>query len=157
MNKISAYAPLLEKIFLAGLLIGLVFSLLDVVPFNITVTVVSLYGLGAAYYFSAFQRFDMPADESQTMGFKELLGFVIVPKVLWISCAVSVIGIAIFVSNTQSQGYKQMMVIGGLTIASALVIVIVLAIGGVRVLKPLLPALLRAIPLLIADFYVYTK
>lgn len=157
MKKIAAYAPLFEKIFVAGLLLGIILTVLRVAPFDTTVTVVSLYGLGVAYYLSAFQRPEMPADESEPKGFKELLGFAILPKVLWISSAVSVVAIAMFAMGSQTQGYKQMALIGGLTIVSGLVITLVLALGGARVLQPLLPVLLRAIPLLIADLYIFTK
>jgi hypothetical protein len=157
MNRLATYAPLVEKIFFGGLLLGVILTLIHVEPFDTTVTVVSLYGLGVAYYLSAFQRFESRQDESTAIGFKELLAFSIVPKVLWLSSAVSVVGIAMFVMGTASQGYKQMMMIGGAAIAFGTVVTLILLTGGAGVKKPILPALLRAIPLLIGDLYLFTR
>ena len=157
MRFLAIYTPLLEKIFLVGLLIGALFGLLEIEPFNITVTMVSLFGLAIAYYVAAFRPMETPEDGSGQMGFKELLAYIIVPKVFWISSGVSLIGLGLLTMGSDTNGYKQMLMIGGITIATGMLVIMVLVIGGARILRPVSTALLRAIPLMIVDIFFLTR
>lgn len=154
MRNLSAYTTLLEKIFLIGLMAGGVFAILRIEPIDAAVTVVALFGLGLVYFLCAYRPIDMPQEEGKAHGMKELLVFGIVPKVLWISSAVSVIAIALTVLGSDNRGYLQMFFIGAASIAVALVIVLIVSVGQViRSSRSLAPVLFRAIPLLAVDLY----
>lgn len=153
MKNLANYAPLFEKIFLVGLLIGAVFALLHVEPFDVTVTVVSLSGLAIAWFLPAYKPGEMPPVAQDKTGTNELLLYIIVPKVLWISSAFSVAGFALFVIDSVSQSYRQLLFIGAVSIATATTLAIALSIGPKHSIRPLTPPLLRAIPLLAADLF----
>jgi hypothetical protein len=153
MKSVTAHAPLMERIFLLGLLLGGACILLHLQPFDITVTSVSLFGLGVAYILSAYKPIEIPQNDGETAGMKVLLWYGIIPKVLWISSAVSVIAIALVLLNSDPRGYKQMFFIGGSTIAVGLVITVGMAVAGLQAIRGIVPILLRATVLLAVDVY----
>ena len=87
------------------------------------------------------------------MGMKELLQHSIVPKILWISMAVSVIALGLFVLGSDVRGYRQMFLIGGTTLGIGLIITAGMAASGVRIFRSTVPVLLRAGVLLVIDVY----
>ena len=152
MKSITAHAPLIEMIFLIGLVLGGVCILLNVQPFDITITSVSLFGLGVAWFLSAYRAIELP-EGAEATGMKELLQHSIVPKVLWISMAVSVIALALFVLDSDASGYRPMFLIGGTTLAIELIITAGMAVSGVRIFRSTVPVLLRAGVMLTIDAY----
>lgn len=78
----------------------------------------------------------------------------IVPKVLWISSAISALGIAFYFFNFGNDGYKRLMMIGGLTIGIATLLLAIFLISGVKYIKTVTPILLRAVPLFFLDMYI---
>jgi hypothetical protein len=81
----------------------------------------------------------------------------IVPKVLWISSAISALGIAFYLFDFGNDGYKRMLMIGGLTIGIGTLLLLVFFVSGVKHIKIVTPILLRAIPLCLVDFYLMLK
>lgn len=149
--KVTKYLPLVEKALLAALVIGII---LTITGLDKTVTRVAFLGLGATFFLFAFRPIEIPRKENEPFGFSELLAFTIVPKVLWISSAVSCIGIVFYLSAFGNEGYKQQLMIGAQSIGIGTLILAALLAKGVKHLNTITPVLLRAIPLLLVDLYI---
>jgi hypothetical protein len=148
--KITSYLPTAEKIFMVALAIG---CLLKYLGTDLTVMAVSLVGLAVTFFFSAFRQAEIIPEENERFTFNDLLAYEIVPKVLWISCAVSTMGVLLFFFG--NQGAKRMLFIGGTSIIIGTVILIGLLISGAKHISAVLPVLYRAIPLLVLDLYLF--
>ena len=149
MNKLLPY---LERVFLASLIIGFVLRLSgNEIPMLITV---SLAGLGVIFFLSAYRPLDIEPSEGEQMGFKELLGLSIVPKVLWISTAVATIGILFYLLDLGNDGDLRMLYIGGSTIALATLILLGLKATGTKNISAVMPVLFRALPTLLVTAYI---
>jgi hypothetical protein len=151
---ITKHLPLVEKVLLTALAIG---TILTVMQIDSTVTRVSLLGLGVTFFLLAYRPNDIPRQEGEQLGFSDLLGLMIVPKVLWISSAISALGIAFYLFDFGNDGYKQMLMIGGLTIGVGTILLIVFFVSGVKHIRTVLPILLRAVPLCLVDLYILFK
>ncbi len=150
LATIVKHLPLAEKIFFLALVIGTVLTSMHV---DSPVRQVALVGLGITFFLLAYRPMEIPPQEDgQIGGFTELLALSIVPKVLWMGCAVSALGLAFYLFG--NKGYKQLLIIGGSTIGGSSVLLIVFLAQGVKHLNIVTPILLRAIPLLLADFYI---
>lgn len=152
--RITPHLPLAEKILLTSLLIGIVLTIMQI---DSAVASVSLLGLAATFFLLAYRPIDVPRQENELLGLSELLAFMIVPKVLWISSAISALGIAFYMFNFGNPGYKNMLMIGGSTIAVAALILAVLLVSGVKHIRMVTPILLRALPICLIDFYILFK
>lgn len=151
---ITKHLPLVEKVLLTALAIG---TILTVMKIDSTVTRVSLLGLGVTFFLLAYRPNDIPRQEGEQLGFSDLLGLMIVPKILWISSAISALGIAFYLFDFGNDGYKKMLMIGGLTISIGTLLLIVFFISGVKHIRTVVPILLRAVPLCLVDFYILFK
>jgi len=151
---LTKHLPLVEKILLTALAIGTILTLMKI---DSTVTRVSLLGIGVTFFLLAYRPTDMPRQEGEQFGFSELLGLTIVPKVLWISSAISAFGIAFYIFDFGNDGYKKMLMIGGLTIGIGTILLVVFLVSGVRHVKTVTPILLRAVPLCLVDLYILLK
>lgn len=117
MTSTSTQAPLIVRItrnlyraewlFLTGLVIG---TILAVLTIDTSVTKVSLIGLAITFFLYAYKPIDIPRTENELLGFSELLALMIVPKVMWISSAVSTLGIAFYLFDFGNPGYKQLLI-----------------------------------------------
>jgi energy-converting hydrogenase Eha subunit C len=151
---ITKQLPLVEKVLLTALAIG---TILTVMEIDSTVTRISLLGLGVTFFLLAYRPNDIPRQEGEQLGFSDLLGLMIVPKVLWISSAISALGIAFYLFDFGNDGYKKMLMIGGLTISIGTILLIVFFVSGVKHIRTVVPILLRAVPLCLVDFYILFK
>jgi len=151
MNAITKHLPLIEKILLAAALIGIILLALKI---DTSVIKVALLSLGVTFFLFAYVPTEGPKTENEPLGFQGLLALIIVPKILWISSAISTLGIAFFLIDIGNDGYRRMLTIGGFTIVIALAVLLVSFIQGVKHLATTTPVLLRAIPLLAVDFYI---
>ncbi len=144
--------PYLERVFLTGLIIGFVFSLTGIeIPYLLTI---SLGGLGITFFLNAYLPVGIESTEKDKMGFNELLGLLIVPKVLWISSAIATLGILFYTLKLDNNGYMQMLYIGGSTIITPLVIMLILKAIGTKYIKFTNPAIFRAVPILFVIGYI---
>ena len=150
--RITKHLPLVEKFLLTALAIGVILTLLRM---DTTVTRLTLLGLGITFFLYAYRPVEIPLQENEKFGFPELLGLMIVPKVLWISCAVSAVGIAFYLFR--NEGYKQLLFIGGSSVGIGTFLLVILLLNGVKHIKIITPVLLRAVPLLLADTYLFLK
>jgi hypothetical protein len=149
---ITKHLPSVEKVLLTALFIG---TILTVMKIDSTVTRVSLLGLGVTFFLLA--PTDIPRQEGEQFGFSELLGLMIVPKVLWISSAISALGVAFYLFDFSNDGYKRMLIIGGVTIGIGTLLLVVFFVNGVKHIRTVTPILLRAVPLCLVDFYLLFK
>jgi hypothetical protein len=153
--SLMQYLPLAEKIFLAGASVGLIFLFLNL---DTLVLIASLIALAVIFFLSAYRPpEDVPANENERQGFQELFAFVILPKVLWIGCAVCSVGIALYLIGPSNEGYRQMLLIGGLSLISDSVIFIFFLVKGIKHIQVVTPIFFRAIPLLAASAYIWFK
>jgi hypothetical protein len=152
--KITPYLGILEKIFLTGLAIGLILFYFNA---GKSIIQVSLIGLAITYFLTAFKIIDIPRQEGEISGFKDLLACIITPKVIWISCGVSLYGLFISMLQLGHDGHKRAFMVGGLSIAIGLIILGYAFATGTKNLKYVMPSVIRAVPLLIADFYLLYK
>ncbi len=149
--RVLPYLDLAEKIFLTGILVGLLLSYLSM---DKTVLKFSLISLSVTYFLSSFKVIEIPRKEDEQFGMTEMLAWLIVPKVLWIGYAVSLMGIYLFTLELDHDGHTRALLIGGVTIVIGLVVLGYAQLTGTKYLKYILPVVMRAIPLLLVDFYL---
>lgn len=149
--RIQPHLPLVEKVFLIALMIGIILTLLKI---DSLVLRVALLGTGVVFFLFMYRLTEIPTQENERFGFSELLAYMIVPKILWMSSAISAWGIAFYLFNFGNDGYKRMLLIGGLPIAIGTLLLIFFAASGVRHIKLVAPILFRAIPLFLVDIYL---
>lgn len=150
--KLTPHLPKAEAFFMAGTFIGalLKYAGMDSMVFN-----VSLVGLAATFFLSAYRPIDIPFDENDKPGFPELLVLTIAPKIAWISAAVVTLGIQLFF--TGGKGYKQLLFIGGTSLVPVTLILLYGIVSGVRHVSFVTHVLYRIVPLLLLAGYFYFK
>jgi hypothetical protein len=151
VSPILKYLPFVERILLGILAVALILVAVNV---DVTVAKVSIILLGVTYFLMAYRPSDIPVKDDEQFGMQELLGLLIVPKILWISCAVSCFGISLFLSRFTDVQYKGILLIGAATAVVATLVLVILALRGVKHINMVMPVLLRVIPLLAADVYI---
>ncbi|WP_331967573.1 hypothetical protein [Ohtaekwangia sp.] len=151
--RITKHLPLLERILLTALVIGAMLMLLEI---STIVIEVALIGLGVVFFLFAFRPVDLSEQMSKQFGFSELLGLMIIPKVLWISSGISALGIAFSLFHLGNDGYKTLLITGGTTIGVGIgvLLFIIFLTGKNKYLNVVLPVLLRSISLLLMDIYM---
>ena len=147
---LTKHLPLVEKVLMMALAIGIILTITGI---DSTITKTALLGLAVTFFLMAYRPVESLRQENEQLGFPQLLAIMIVPKVLWISSAVSAIGIAFYLFG--NEGYKQQAIIGGLSIAIGTLIFVISLVTEVKHIKTVTPILLRALPLLLADFYIF--
>ena len=153
LQGITQYLPRLERMLLMLLVLGIVMTFLTSV--GSLIINIAIAGLALIFFLYAYKPLPVSTGEDEKASIRELLGWSIVPKVLWISCAVSAMGILFFLIRTGSLEYRNMVMIGGLSILVGLVVLGVLQVSGTKHLQVVTPILLRAVPLMIMDFYIF--
>lgn len=153
MNKALPY---LEKIFLVALIVGILLNYFEIE--NGGLVNISLAGLGVTFFLLAFKPMDIKPTEEEVdkepLGFNDLLGSTIIPKVLGIGSAVAIIGILFYNLDLGNDGYKQMLGIGGSTIFMCILILTYLKISGTKNLKNAINGLFKSTPILFFIYYI---
>ncbi len=151
--RLSTHLPLLEKIFVGVLCLGI---LLKYVNINGRPLIyISLAGLAVVFYFFSFRPVEIEHEEDGASGFMDLFVGTIAPKLLGISSAVSILGILFYLMNFGNNGYKQMLMIGGSTTFMASLVLGFASVTGTKNIDVNLPILYRAIPLMAIDVYLF--
>jgi hypothetical protein len=151
ISTITKHLPLVERVLFMALGLGTILRIMYLVA---SVTKVALLGLGVTFFLLAYRPNEIPRQENEQFGFSELLALLIAPKVLWISSAISALGIAFYLFDFGNTGYKNLLMIGGMTIGVATAVLVFSLAKGVKYLETVTPILFRAIPLLFVDFYI---
>ncbi len=120
---------------------------------------IGLAGIALAWLGLAFKPIEIftsqqDADEYGKRGFIDLLGHILVPKVLWIGSAVSAFGLFSYVADFGNDGYVHGLTNGGLSICISLFVLLAIFLMGVKKLNKLIPILYRAIPTLLLDVFI---
>ena len=152
VQRLGPYLSASEKVFAGLSLVGLGLGYAGMNA--ISAVVIGLAGLAIVFFLFAFQL-PPPTESDEPLQFKHLLVSTIAPKVAWISCAVSVMGILFFILDLGNKNYKQMIIIGGSALAFALLITVFSGLTDNASLNPLKAVLYRAIPIMIIDLYVF--
>ena len=93
--KIVPQLGLLELALLAGLITGVIAKFVLSID-SVIIIQCTLIGLVITFFLSSFKPNDIPFKQDEILGQKELLALIISPKVLWISCAISMFGVFVF-------------------------------------------------------------
>jgi hypothetical protein len=151
VNYLAKFFPVLEKISLAAFIIGFALRTMNIPAGNSIVTI-GLSTLAVIYFLTAQIPLETSTNSEQNrFGFIDLLGRTIAPKVLGIGSSVSVVGVQFTLLNWN--GFREMLVIGGSSLAAATVVGLV-ASSNDEVRKALQPRLIRALPLMLICFYL---
>jgi hypothetical protein len=153
ISRLVKYLPIAEVFFLGGLIVGLILNALKID--GMSLIKFCLPGLAIIYFLSAYKPADLPTDENNPLGFSELLSLSILPKVMWISATVLTIGVLFYL--LKNEGYKQMLMIGCLSMGSSLLILLILFLSRSKHLNNCASVLLRGIPLLATGAYILFK
>lgn len=151
--KILPFVPWAERVFIVATVIAL--ALKATGNTSSTLLVIALIGLAAAFFLSGFIPMDIPYDENEKLGFSDLLALTIVPKVMWIGSAISVLGILFQQLGLPPERYLQLFMIGSSVLVGALVIHLVTLAQGVKRLHYVMPIYYRAIPVLLVMAYLF--
>ena len=153
-NFIYKAIPTLEKFFLLLLAIGLALNFLQLgLP---QITSISLAALGIIFFLSGNGPGKVPVPEDGSLyGFRELLSYTILPKILWISTSILTTGILFY--TMQLQGYLSMIAIGSTMILIGSILLLGSMAMGTKYLNHVIPVLYRSTPTLIAGIYIYLK
>lgn len=155
-NLFLKYLNILERLFLVLLIVGLILDFFDLGIFQLTS--VSLIALAAVFFLSAYRPSTIPKPEEGTLyGFQELISYIIIPKVLWISTAVLTVGILFFTMNQGNNGYLTMIMVGGTSIVISSIVLLTSMAMGTKYLNHVTPVLLRSTPTLLIGIYLYIQ
>jgi hypothetical protein len=153
LARITKNLPIVERVFLVGLAVGAILATSHV---DTSVLKISLLCLAIVFFLYAYRPLDPDSsDAGEPVGYLGLLALTVIPKVIWISSAVSVVAILFYFMNSNAAGYKQLAIIGGTSIAVALALLLILLATGAKNLRVVYPVVLRAIPLLLSDAYIF--
>ncbi len=153
-GKLRFFLSRAEQALLALAMIGLLLRYAGL-PWT-TVIMLALSGLGTIFFLSAYLPPEpMESDGAARLGFKDLLMFTILPKVLGIACSVSAIGMLFYLLGFK--GYLQMILIGGTVISAGLLILGFGFATETKNIRTMMPILYRAVPLVFIDAYIYLQ
>jgi hypothetical protein len=148
--KIARYLDWPEKILLLALAVG---SILTATGNDASIIVLtSLYGLAAIFFLRAYSPIEAQPPGGNKLDFKTLLGYTILPKVMWINSSIMTVGIAFWLAGFQ--GYEQLLFIGGSSMIVIFFLLVFLLSTGAKNLKYVGNILLRAVPLAVSSFLI---
>ncbi len=157
-DKIFRLVSLAEKAILLILAIGVVLNYQNVFEGK-TLLLIALAGTAIIWFAMAFKPVELfssqqEADEFGQWGFAEMLALMIVPRVLWISSAVSAFGVFAYFADFGNVGYMKGLTSGGFAIFICLVILLITLMMGVKKLRTVIPIFFRALPIFLIDIYI---
>lgn len=114
------------------------------------VMVIAFSGLAIVFFLNAYRPPAAPtAEQADRKDFFALLTQTILPKLLWISCAVGAAALAMVHMQAAAAAYQQMFMIQGVAVVGCLIVVGLASAQGKNV-QHLVPIIYRAIPLALA-------
>ncbi|HEY4654223.1 MAG TPA: hypothetical protein VIH22_06900 [Cyclobacteriaceae bacterium] len=152
LQQITSHLPRLERLLLIVLVLGIASTFVSSV--GSLIVNVSIAGLAMTFFLYACKPLERGITASDESAFRDAVARGVVPRVLWISCAVSAMGVLFFLLRMNRESSERMLLIGCVSILAALLALGILRIGGTRHLNAVEPVLLRAVPLLLIDCYL---
>ena len=142
MKYLPKILPIAEKIFLLLLVIGAGMKAID--KGGSMFLALALSGLACVYFLGIHVPSEVKIEEGEEpSGFKMLLILSILPRVIGISLAVSIIGIQFYL--LQLEGSAVMLLVGGQTIIVAMFLFLVMQLNGTPYVESLRPKMLRGL------------
>lgn len=118
-----------------------------------SVIVFAFAALAGIYFLMAYRPLAYSPPSDAKPGFKELLAYTILPKVMWIGAAVGAAGFSILHTQPDNDGYLRLLLISAaVTLLNALMVGVFVLQGTET--KHIIPGLYRAVPLALAAIYV---
>lgn len=154
MATITKHLPLIEKVLLIALAFGIILTAMQM---GSVLTGITLFCMGIAYFLYIYRPAAIPRQEGETIGGSGIIALMIVPKVLWMSSAISAFGIAFYLFDFGNDAYKNLLIVGGLSIGFCIILLLVFRVQGVKHLRTVTPIVLRAVPLGIMGLYILFK
>ena len=111
--------------------------------------------LAGVYFLNAYMPVNVQRNENEKFGMKELLLTTILPKILWISCAICMAGFFVLSQNAEHDAHLKLWMIGGLSLLSGLVFLAFGMVTGDKHATVVAPVAFRAVPLVILVIYFY--
>jgi len=155
ISRFTKYLLVAEQVLLGVLIISILLAFLNIESSNIMQ--LCLIGLAGVFFLNAYKPLNIQRSEDEKLGMADLLVSVILPKVIWISCSVSAIGILFYLRQDAPQSYQSMLTIGGGSLFVGLLLVGIFTLAGAKNADALQPIFLRAIPLLLIDAFILFK
>jgi hypothetical protein len=143
-----------EQVALLLLFAGALFNILQF-PGASMLLQISLTALASTFLLQAFNPSYIKTVTSEQVDFLTLMGSSILPKVMWISCAVGTVGILFALLHLPGASHQLM--VSCFTIIIALVWFAILRITRPNLTSDLSPVLYRALPIAIASIYLLTQ
>jgi len=109
--------------------------------------IIALGGLGTIYFLLAFKPVDIPEQPEVTLGFRELLGWSILPKVSWMATSIGAVGILFYLIG--GQGFDRLLGVSAVTILTVTIIQAILVAIGIKYTNLFVPMFFRSIPVMI--------
>lgn len=162
MNEPTPFARMLfglldraELIALAVLLGGLGASFAGFTGVD-AIMVFAFAALAAIYFLMAYRpSMTAPPSSEQKSGFIDLFSQTILPKLLWITCAVGAAGLSMLYTRPDNNGYHTILLMNATAGGAGVFMVGWLHLHGKA--NTLIPVLYRAVPLALTSIYIITK
>lgn len=145
--------PYVEKLALVFILIGAIFNVMD--QGGMAYVGLGLMTLATVFFLNAYVPLEVPEDlkQQQQQGFSNLLGLVIIPKILGIASSVATVGLCFLI--LQMEGSGVMIQIGMTSIVVCIFLSLFIKIEGIQYLKVVAPRLIRSGIIAIMAFLLY--
>lgn len=157
---------MIEKIALVVFAIGIIlffftynyiyFIQISIVLCMVTYIIIAFHSFNYYAYQRKIKIIDYSEEEfdDSELENKNILLELIMPKVLWLSNAASLLGILFYTLNTGNNGYLNALLVGGSTICFALIVFIFTFIKKGKIHNELGFILIRSIPILLISLYI---
>lgn len=153
VNKIGKALPTIEKILVGTFILYLILKTLDIrIPYLLNFT---LLGLAITFFLNAFQEQQLNEKRSKSYDFADIFVGLIIPKVLWVSTAITTLGILFYIINFGNSGYATVILTGIITLTIAGVLgLIISTVKSQEQSSILTPLIYRALPALVYGCYI---
>jgi hypothetical protein len=155
INLLTKYLLYAEQFFLGVLIVAMLMPFFKVQSGQ--VINISLLGLATVFFLYAYKPLEIERSEGKKLEFTDLLATTILPKVMWISCAVSTIGILFYVVHLATESYQNMLMLGGGSLLIGIICLGVFVVSGMKHVNALHPLLFRSLPLLLIDLFILMR
>lgn len=116
---------------------------------------IGLSGLFGYYLLKIFKQDNYALKEGDEFEFKDLIALSILPKVIWISFTILILGLAIMIFDFDNFGYLKILLVGSSSLIISTTLLTVFLLKGTKQSDIQLAAAIRGIPLSIIIVYLY--
>ncbi|MEM7549581.1 MAG: hypothetical protein AAF363_07900 [Bacteroidota bacterium] len=150
LTRIRKTLPVVERFALVVFTLGLVLT--DLIEYSNILVSISLTVLAIVFFLTAYIPIEMPQDEEHKTGFNELFTFTIGPKIIWIACSISTVGLQFYFNGLE--GPDIMLIVGSITLVPLNFLLGIQFLRRIKYAENLTPIFFRSIPIMVFDIYV---